>query len=73
MGFGIDEARQRVIDAMHAGRWSVVDDNLTAYAAAVRADERHKAIDEAVQAVRDSADRDNATATDCLTAVQRLA
>ena len=74
--FGTDQARARVIDAMHAGKWDIVDAQLTAYAAAVRADERYRAISDALVALQDIENRgDGDTApslTDCVEAVRRL-
>lgn len=71
--FGLDRARERVIDAMHSGRWDSVDAQLTAYAAAVRADERYRALAEALTALQECGGEDGSRAVrDCLDAVRRL-
>ncbi len=71
--FGLDQAHQRVLDAMHGGDWERVDAQLTAYAAAVRADERAQALAEALAAVQDCAQEDpGRLASDCLDALRRL-
>ncbi len=71
--FGIDQARARVIDAMHAGKWDIVDAQLTAFAAAVRADERYRALADALTALQDLGGGDTApTLPQCLDAVRRL-
>jgi hypothetical protein len=71
--FGIDQARGRVIDAMHTGKWDSVDAQLTAYAAAVRADERYRALADALAALQDLGGGDTGpTLTQCLDAVRRL-
>jgi hypothetical protein len=71
--FGIDGARQRVIEAMHAGRWDSVDAQLTAFAAAVRADERYRVVEEAIAALKDCAgDEANRPVAACLEAVRGL-
>ena len=72
MAFGIDEARARILDAMHAGKWETVDAQLTAYAAAVRAAERHQAIGEALAALKECGDDDATPVRDCLAAIERL-
>ncbi len=71
--YGIDEARGRVIDAMHAGKWDSVDAQLTAYGAAVRADERYRALADALAALQDCAGQDGGRSVrDCLDAVRKL-
>jgi hypothetical protein len=76
MAFGVEQARQRVLDAMYAGNWEIVDDYLTRYAAAVRAEERSRAIGEAVDALRvcagDEDDEPPRPARECIAAVERL-
>ncbi len=44
MDFGVETARERVLLAMRSGRWEQVEEQLTRYAAAVRAEERYRAI-----------------------------
>ncbi len=71
--FGIDQARGRVTEAMHAGKWDQVDAQLTAFAAAVRADERHRAIADALAALEDCGGDDGARpVSGCMDAVRRL-
>jgi hypothetical protein len=73
VGFGVDQARQRVMDAMRSGKWDVVETQLGAYAAAVRAEERHRAIGEALEALKDCGGDEGARPVrDCLAAVERL-
>lgn len=73
MAFGLDEARARIIEAMHSGNWEAVEAHLTAYAAAVRAAERHQAIGEALAALKECGGDDGAAPVgDCLAAVERL-
>jgi len=73
MTFNVDGARARVLDAMRTGKWDIVDVQLTAYAAAVRAETRHQAIGEALDALRDcGGDDGDAPVRDCLAAVERL-
>lgn len=73
MTFGIEQARERVQEAMRTGKWETVDEQLTRYAAAVRAEERHRAIGEALDALRECGGEDGqATVRDCLPAVERL-
>ncbi len=73
MSFGVDGARQRVIEAMRSGKWDIVDAQLTAYAAAIRAEERHRAIGEALEALKDcGGDDGERPVRDCLAAVERL-
>jgi hypothetical protein len=71
--FNVDGARARVLDAMRQGKWDIVDEQLTAYAAAIRAETRHQVIGEALDALRDCGDDDGAAPVrDCLAAVERL-
>ncbi len=71
--FGIDQARARVIEAMHAGNWDSVDAQLTTYGAAVRADERFRALADALAALQDCGGQDGGrSVSDCLDAVRRL-
>lgn len=73
MSFGIDQARQRALDAMQSGKWDVVEEQLTRYAAAVRAEERARAIGEALAALRECGGDDGATPVrECLDAIDRL-
>ena len=73
MAFGVDQARARVITAMRAGKWDIVDEQLTAFAAAVRADERHRAIGEALDTLKDCGGDDGERPVgECLQAVERL-
>ena len=73
MTFNTDGARRRVIDAMRSGKWDVVDLELNAYAAAVRAEERHRAIGEALDVLSECAGRDgDGLVRDCLPLVERL-
>lgn len=73
MSFGVDDARRRVLEAMRMGKWDIVDAQLTAYAAAVRAEERNRAIGEAIEALKDCGGDDGASPVrDCLGAVERL-
>lgn len=73
--FGVEQARQRVLDTMYAGNWQNVDAQLTAYGAALRAEEHARTLDEAIAALKDYADahddqRDAVQA--CIQVVQRL-
>jgi len=71
--FGVETARQRVLDAMYAGKWETVDAALLAYGAAVRADERYRALQDALDAVKDCAGDDPPPAVNaCLNAVRQL-
>ncbi len=45
-------ARKRLLDTVQSGRWERVPAEADAYAAAVRADERHRAVADALDAVR---------------------
>ena len=73
MTFRVDEARRRVLDAMRTGKWDIVEAQLTAYAAAVRAEERHRAIGEALEALQDCGGDEGMTpVADCIAAVERL-
>ena len=73
MSFGVSDARRRVLEAMRTGKWDTVAAELTAYAAAVRAEERHRAIGEAIEALTDCGGEDGAALVrDCLDAVERL-
>jgi ABC-type phosphate/phosphonate transport system substrate-binding protein len=71
--FNVDGARARVVEAMREGKWDIVDQQLTAYAAAVRAEARHQAIGEAIDALRDcGGDEGDTPVRDCIAAVERL-
>ena len=73
MSFNVDGARARVLAAMRDGKWDIVEAELTAYAAAVRAETRHQAIGEALDALTDCGGDDGARPVrDCLAAVERL-
>ena len=71
--FGIDQARQRVLEAMYAGKWETVPAQLTAYGAAVRAEERFLALADALAALQDCGGEDGSRPVgECLDAVRRL-
>ena len=71
--FGTERARARVIDAMRAGKWDIVEQQLTAYAATLRAEERHRAIGEAIAALRDcGGDEGDRPVRECLDALEQL-
>lgn len=73
MEFGVGEARERVLKEMHAGNWEYVDDLLTRYAGAVRAEERHRVVGEAIEALTECGGEDGDTpARDCIAALERL-
>lgn len=73
MSFNVDGARARVLAAMREGKWDSVEAELTAYAAAVRAEERHRAIGEALDTLSDCGGEDGIRPVrDCLAAVERL-
>ena len=72
MGFNVEGARDRVLAAMRAGKWDIVEQELTAYAAAVRAAERHRVVGEALEALRECDEEGRSSVRDCLAAVERL-
>ena len=73
MSFNVEGARARVLEAMRTGKWDIVEQQLTAYAAAVRAEERHRVVGEALDALKDcGGDDGQAPVRDCLAAVERL-
>jgi hypothetical protein len=72
MSFNVDGARDRILEAMHTGKWDIVEQQLTAYAAAIRAEERHRAIGEALEALKECGDEREIDVQDCLAAVERL-
>ena len=73
MSFGVDQARRRILDAMKAGKWDVVEAHITAYGAAIRAEERHRAIGEAIEALKEcGGDEGETPARDCLAELERL-
>jgi hypothetical protein len=73
MSFNVEGARARVLEAMRTGKWDIVEQQLTAYAAAVRAEERHRAIGEALEALKEcGGDDGQAPVRGCLAAVERL-
>ena len=63
----------RVIEAMRTGKWDIVDFYLTAYAAAVRAEERYRAIGEAIEALQECGGEDgDRPVRDCLMVLEQL-
>jgi hypothetical protein len=73
MSFGVEQARARVLAAMKEGKWEIVEAQLTAYAAAIRAEERNRAIGEALEALKDcGGDEGERPVRDCVAAVERL-
>ncbi len=73
MRFNVEGARERVIAAMRTGKWDIVEQELTAYAAAVRAEERHRVIGEALESLSECAGEVGDTPVrDCLAVVERL-
>ncbi|MER3421342.1 MAG: hypothetical protein C4290_12840 [Chloroflexota bacterium] len=73
MDFGVETARERVLLAIRSGRWEQVEEQLTRYAAAVRAEERYRAIGEALEALRACGGESGETPVrDCLAAIERL-
>jgi hypothetical protein len=73
MSFNVDGARERVLAAMRTGKWEIVGLELTAYAAAVRAEERHRVVALALEALTECGGEDGGRPVrDCLAAVERL-
>ncbi len=73
MSFNVDGARARVLAAMREGKWDIVEAELTAYAAAIRAEERHQAIGEALDTLAEcGGDDGEQPVRNCLTAIERL-
>ena len=73
MSFNVEGARARVLAAMRTGKWDIVEQELTAYAAAVRAEERHRVIGETLEVLTECGGEDGDTPVrDCLSAVERL-
>ncbi len=71
--FNVDGARDRVLVAMREGKWDIVDEQLTAIAAAIRAETRYLAIGETLDALRDcGGDEGGTPVRDCIAAVERL-
>jgi hypothetical protein len=71
--FNVEGARDRVLNAMRQGKWDIVDEQLTAFAAAIRAETRHQAIGEAIDALRDcGGDAGDTPVRDCIGAIERL-
>jgi hypothetical protein len=74
----VEGASQRLLEAVRSGNWERVPAEVDAYGAAVRADERKRAIDEALEALSSTFDRAGEdTSADalrdaCLAAVDRL-
>ena len=61
MEFGVEAARARVLEAMKTGKWDIVEDYLTRYAGAVRAEERYHVVGEAMEAAQATADEGDET------------
>jgi hypothetical protein len=73
MAFNVEGARERALAAMREGKWDIVEQEMTAYAAAVRAQARHQAIGEALDALRECGGEEGDTPVrECLAAVERL-
>lgn len=73
MQFNIDGARERVLAAMRTGKWDIVEEELTRYAGAVRAEARYLAIGDALDALRECGGDEGATPVrECIAAVERL-
>ena len=71
--FNVEGARERVLVAMRTGKWDTVEDALTRYAGAVRAEERYNAIGEAIEALTEcGGDEGDTPVRECLAAVERL-
>jgi hypothetical protein len=75
----VQGARQRLLDAVRSGNWERVPAEVDAYGAAVRSDERKRAIDQAVEALiaifdqtRPSGAGDGELRDRCLSAIDRL-
>lgn len=52
MDDGIQVARQRLLKTVRGGDWERVPDQADAFAAAVRADERRRVLDQAIEALK---------------------
>jgi len=73
MSFNVDGARARVLAAMREGKWDIVEAEMTAYAAAVKAETRHRAIGEAIEVLQTcGGDGGERPVRDCLAAVEAL-
>jgi hypothetical protein len=59
MDGGTDSARARLIDTVRTGNWERIPAEVDAYGAAVRADERRRAVDDAVEAIKKVFGEDN--------------
>ena len=71
--FNVDGARARALAAMREGKWEIVEQELTAYAAAVRAEERHRVVGEALEALTDCGGEDGERPVrECLAVLERL-
>lgn len=71
--FGIDTARGRVLAAMRDGKWDIVEEQLTRYAGAVRAEERYLAIGDAIDTLGECGGEDGERPVrDCLSAIEGL-
>jgi hypothetical protein len=73
MSFNVDGARDRALAAMRAGKWDIVEEEMTRYAAAVRAEERHRAIGEALDALKEcGGEEGRRPVRECIAAIERL-
>ncbi len=71
--FGVQQARERVLTVIREGKWEWIEDQLTRYAGAVRAEERHRVVGEALEALTACGGEDGDTPVrDCLAAVEAL-
>ncbi len=71
--FGVQQARERILDTMYAGKWDAAAADVEAYGAAVRAEERFRALRDALDALKQCADEDpSRTVESCIDAVRRL-
>ncbi len=71
--FGVQEARQRVLPVIREGRWELIEDQLTRYAGAVRAEERHRVVGEALEALTACGGEEGETPVrDCMAAIEAL-
>ncbi|MFN8557011.1 MAG: hypothetical protein U0531_06565 [Dehalococcoidia bacterium] len=58
-----------MLDAMRTGKWDIVEQQLTAYAGAVQAEERHRVVGEALEALEECGGEEGDRP--CVTAWQR--
>jgi hypothetical protein len=75
----VQAARTRLLETVRSGDWERVPDQADAYAAAVRADERRRVVDDALEAIKavfgDAPDPQRSAAgwrELCLEAIDRL-